>query len=59
MGTKVIITGLSPEISQTLVSLGADVTKLDTMPDLQSGIEQAERLLGYQVKYLHDEIGPK
>ena len=46
MGAGVIITGLSAEIAQTLVAIGADISKLNTAGDLQGGIEQAERLLG-------------
>ena len=49
MGAVVIVTGLSPEIAQTLVTIGVDLTKMNTVGDLQGGIEEAERLLGYQV----------
>jgi rsbT co-antagonist protein RsbR len=49
MGAGVIITGLSSEIAQTLVTIGVDLTKMNTVGDLQGGIEEAERLLGYQV----------
>jgi rsbT co-antagonist protein RsbR len=49
MGASVIITGLSPEIAQTLVTLGVDLSKVNAIGDLQGGIEEAERLLGYQV----------
>jgi rsbT co-antagonist protein RsbR len=49
MGATVIVTGLSPEIAQTLVTIGVDLTKMNTVGDLQGGIEEAERLLGYQV----------
>jgi rsbT co-antagonist protein RsbR len=49
MGASVIITGLSPEIAQTLVTIGVDLSKMDTIGDLQGGLEVAERLLGYQV----------
>jgi rsbT co-antagonist protein RsbR len=49
MGASVIITGLSPEIAQTLVTLGVDLSKVNAVGDLQGGIEEAERLLGYQV----------
>ena len=49
MGASVIITGLSPEIAQTLVTIGVDLSKMDTIGDLQGGLEEAERLLGYQV----------
>ena len=48
-GARVILTGLSPEIAQTLVTIGADLSKMNTVGDLQGGIEEAERLLGYQV----------
>src|SRR5215203_919065 len=49
MGASVIITGLSPEIAQTLVTLGVDLSKMNTIGDLQGGLEEAERLLGYTV----------
>jgi rsbT co-antagonist protein RsbR len=49
MGASVIITGLSSEIAQTLVTLGVDLSKVNAIGDLQGGIEEAERLLGYQV----------
>src|SRR5213083_2125116 len=48
-GARVIVTGLSPEIAQTLVTIGVDLSKMNTVGDLQGGIEEAERLLGYQV----------
>ena len=44
-----IITGLSSEIAQTLVTLGVDLSKVNAVGDLQGGIEEAERLLGYEV----------
>ena len=49
MGASVIITGLSPEIAQTLVTIGVDLSNLDTIGDLQGGLEEAERLLGFSV----------
>ncbi len=49
LGATVIVTGLSPEIAQTIVNIGVDLGKMNTVGDLQGGIEQAERLLGYQV----------
>jgi rsbT co-antagonist protein RsbR len=45
----VIITGLSSEIAQTLVAVGADLGKMNTVGDLQGGIEEAERVLGVTV----------
>jgi rsbT co-antagonist protein RsbR len=49
MGAKAIITGLSAGIAQTLVDLGVDLTAMRTVGDLQGGLEEAERLLGYKV----------
>src|SRR6266853_1520667 len=49
MGASVIVTGLSPEIAQTLVHIGVQLDKMTTVCDLQGGIEEAERLLGYRV----------
>jgi len=49
VGADVIVTGLSPEIAQTLVAIGMDLSKMTTVGDLQGGIEEAERLLGYRV----------
>jgi len=49
MGATVIVTGLSSEIAQTLVTIGVDLGKMTTVGDLQGGIEEAERLLGYKV----------
>jgi len=49
LGATVIVTGLSSEIAQTLVNIGVDLGKMNTVGDLQGGIEEAERLLGYKV----------
>ena len=49
MGARVIITGLSAEIAQTLVNLGVDLTMMQSVGDLQGGIEEAERQLSYAV----------
>ena len=49
MGANVIVTGLSSEVAQSLVALGIELTKLNTVGDLQGGLEEAERILGYRV----------
>lgn len=49
MGATVIVTGLSPEIAQTLVEIGVDLSRLNTVGDLQGGLAAAERILGYTV----------
>ncbi|HHV65572.1 MAG TPA: STAS domain-containing protein [Peptococcaceae bacterium] len=52
LGANVVVTGVSPQIAQTLVTLGIDLSRLNAVGDLQGGIEEADRLLGYKtVKY--------
>ena len=55
MGAQVIITGLSSKIAQTLVTIGVDLSKMRTVGDLQGGIEEAERALGYRVLRLDED----
>jgi len=45
MGALVIVTGLTAEVAQSLVTLGLELSKLNTVGDLQGGLEEAERLL--------------
>src|SRR6266436_5953910 len=59
MGAGVIITGLSSEIAQTLVTIGVDLSKINTVGDLQGGIEEAERLLGYKVIMTEEPTPPE
>jgi len=49
MGANILVTGLSPQIAQTIVSIGVDLSKVTTLADLQSGIDEADKLLGYKV----------
>jgi rsbT co-antagonist protein RsbR len=49
MGARVIITGLSADIAQTLVDLQVDLSMMQSVGDLQGGIEEAERQLSYAV----------
>jgi rsbT co-antagonist protein RsbR len=49
MGARAIVTGLSAEVAQTLVTLGVDLGSLRTVGDLQGGLEEAELLLGYKL----------
>ena len=58
LGATVIVTGLSPEIAQTLVTIGVDLAKMNTVGDLQGGIEEAERVLGYKVISSSPEAPP-
>ncbi|MEP7189004.1 MAG: anti-anti-sigma factor, partial [Roseiflexaceae bacterium] len=38
LGAQVVLTGLRPEVAQTLVSLGVDLSDIVTRGTLQSGI---------------------
>jgi len=58
LGATVIVTGLSPEIAQTLVTIGVDLGKMNTVGDLQGGIEEAERMLGYRVVVHPKAVSP-
>lgn len=44
MGATVIVTGISQEIAQTLVTIGADLSDVVTLGDLQSGFEEVTRI---------------
>jgi rsbT co-antagonist protein RsbR len=57
MGANVIVTGMSAEVAQTLVNLGVDLTRLNTIGDLRGGIEEAERILGYDVSKSEHRAG--
>jgi PAS domain S-box-containing protein len=56
MGAIVILTGLSPEVAQSLVSIGVDLGRLITVGDLQGGIIEADRLLGFKVVHNQDDF---
>jgi anti-anti-sigma regulatory factor len=43
LGAKAMMVGLRPELVQTIVGLGLDLSKLETHANLQSGIRAAMR----------------
>ena len=45
MGATVIVTGISADVATALVALGIALDEIRAVGDLQSGIEEAERLL--------------
>jgi len=47
MGASAIITGVSSKIAQTLVDLGVDLAMMNTVGDLQGGLEEADRMMGF------------
>ncbi len=55
MGAKAIISGVSPEIALTMVAIGADLGRVETVGDMQSGIERAEQLSGYRMVKIDKE----
>lgn len=54
MGAEVVVSGISPEIALTMVTLGIDLGSVHTVGDLQNGIEHAEQLMGYRVKQFRE-----
>jgi rsbT co-antagonist protein RsbR len=54
MGASIIITGLSSKIAQTLVDLDVDLSMMKTVGDLQGGLEEAERVMGYRASSMTD-----
>lgn len=49
MGARAIVSGVSADVAQSMVSLGIELAPFETVGDLQGGVEHAERLLGYRV----------
>lgn len=49
LGTTVVVTGVSPAIAQTIVTVGVNLSRIQTVGDLQGGLDLADRLLGYRV----------
>ncbi len=49
LGTDVIMTGVSPAVAQTIVTVGVDLSRIHTVGDLQGGIDLADRMLGFRV----------
>jgi rsbT co-antagonist protein RsbR len=58
MGAKVILTGLSAEVAQALVTVGVNLASITTKADLQSGIEAAYRRLKYTMVRVEDPLHP-
>ena len=49
MGARAIVSGVSADVAQSMVALGVELPAFETVGDLQGGLEDAERLLGYRV----------
>ncbi len=50
LGSECVLVGISPEIAQTIVSLGVDLSTMTTRGNLQSGIGYALSKLGKQIQ---------
>ena len=67
-GALTVVVGIQPDVAfamvslgmstDTLVTIGVDLSKMDTIGDLQGGLEEAERLLGYAVTRENGHGGP-
>lgn len=57
MGATTIISGLSPEVAQAIVTIGVELSRVNTVGDLQRGLEVSERLLGYRLVSIGEEGG--
>ena len=49
LGSKCVITGINPEVAQSMVQLGMDMSKLVTKRDLQDGLKYGLSTMGYKV----------
>lgn len=49
MGCRCVISGVSPEVAQSIVDLGIDMGDLATEADLQDAIEYALDIRGYEI----------
>jgi rsbT co-antagonist protein RsbR len=59
MGARVIVSGISSEIAQTLVRIGVDLSGLRTTTDLRAGLEEAEQLIGYRAHAASEPAAPR
>jgi rsbT co-antagonist protein RsbR len=50
LGARIIMVGIGPEIAQTIVQLGVDLSKMTVGATLQSGIELALRYVGRAIR---------
>jgi anti-anti-sigma regulatory factor len=44
LGARVLITGIRPDVAQTIVSLGVDLSGIVTLGTLESGIAHAMKM---------------
>ncbi|MEW6261807.1 MAG: STAS domain-containing protein [Thermodesulfobacteriota bacterium] len=49
LGTKCIMVGIKPDIAQSIVNIGIDLTGIETFSNLQAGLRAAFKQIGWQV----------
>ena len=54
LGTRCVLTGLSPAVAQTLVEIGADLTEVTTLRNLKEGLRDCLMFLRRQGR--HDQV---
>jgi rsbT co-antagonist protein RsbR len=54
VGAKCLLVGIRPEIAQTIVNLGIDLSQLTTKNSLQKGIEYALEMTDRQIVRLEE-----
>ena len=50
LGAECIITGIKPEIAQTMVHLGVDLSRLVIRSDMHDGLEYGLKKMGLEFK---------
>jgi PAS domain S-box-containing protein len=50
LGARCVLTGIQPEVAQTVITLGLDMKKMIVKRDMQDGLRWALSNLGYSVK---------
>jgi rsbT co-antagonist protein RsbR len=49
LGAKIVLVGIGPEIAQTIIQLGVDLSDITTRANLESGISYALSLQGFTI----------
>ena len=50
LGARCVVTGIKPDVAQSMSQLGLDIGKLVTKRDLQDGLRYALQMMGYDLK---------
>jgi rsbT co-antagonist protein RsbR len=50
LGSRIILVGISPEVAQTIVQIGVDLSNMGTRANLQVGVAHALNMLGLEIR---------